>query len=533
MADVFLSYKREDQQIAREVAADLEAEGFSVFFDVRIDVGDSWDERIERELNAALACVVLWSPKSRESPWVRREAREASNRQILCPATVRRCKIPLEFSDVQTSDLIDRRRGDHWHVEWRRLCEGVGRCVGRRPSGGPDPAAAAITPTFGPKAPRPLSRRAIASGMLGTVILGGGAYFGWTQWQAARAAERVRLAASAWDQAREANTRAAYHAFLREYPDSPAANEARASLNQLPLVVREVSVLRGHRGVINHATFDREDLRVLTASIDRTARLWDASTGEPITEFVHTDRVNGAALSPDGALVATVSDDMNAVLWDAVSGRRLMTLIDRGSRLNNISFNHDGSRVAVVGDQGFTHIHDTVSGRAVAVLRGHSAGINSVEFSHDSRRLVTASNDYTARVWTRVATQDYWQETHVLPGVQHDPVDSASFSRDGARIVISTGYGPRIFDAGTGLLIDEWESIGTFNASFSPDGSRLVTASHFPTPQVWDIQSRREIAAMSGHEGNLSHAEFSTGGTQIVSAATDNTARIWEIDEFA
>lgn len=131
MADIFLSYKREDQWIAREVAADLEVEGYSVFFDVRIEVGDSWDATIERELNAAKAVVVLWSPKSRDSKWVRREAREAGEK--LCPAVVKPCKPPLEFSDVQAANLIGRRQGDLEHPDWRRLCDGVEKCVGRKP----------------------------------------------------------------------------------------------------------------------------------------------------------------------------------------------------------------------------------------------------------------------------------------------------------------------------------------------------------------------------------------------------------------
>lgn len=135
MADVFLSYKREDQPIARAVANDLEAEGFSVFFDVSIEVGDSWDATIERELAAARAVVVLWSPRSRESKWVRREAREGTARHILCPAMVVNCKVPLEFSDVQTASLVGRRSGDRLHAEWRRLCEAISRCVGKKARG--------------------------------------------------------------------------------------------------------------------------------------------------------------------------------------------------------------------------------------------------------------------------------------------------------------------------------------------------------------------------------------------------------------
>ncbi len=179
MADVFLSYKREDQQIAREVAADLEAEGFSVFFDVRIDVGDSWDERIERELNAAKACVVLWSPKSRDSKWVRREAREAMARGILSPALIARCKVPIEFSDVQAANLIGRRAGDRPHLEWRRLCDGVERHVGpktrgaaARPTLENSPTVTQPTETLDQAQPPRINRLAVAAAIAAAIIIG-------------------------------------------------------------------------------------------------------------------------------------------------------------------------------------------------------------------------------------------------------------------------------------------------------------------------------------------------------------------------
>ncbi|WP_395645977.1 toll/interleukin-1 receptor domain-containing protein [Terricaulis sp.] len=133
MADVFLSYKRDDRAVANAVALDLKAEGFSVFFDVEIAVGESWDSRIEQALDEASAVVVLWSQLSRDSQWVRREAREALRRGILCPATISECRIPLEFSDIQTANLTGRVAGDRQHQEWRRLIDiGVARKIPQR-----------------------------------------------------------------------------------------------------------------------------------------------------------------------------------------------------------------------------------------------------------------------------------------------------------------------------------------------------------------------------------------------------------------
>jgi TIR domain len=120
MADVFLSYARPDGSIAANYAAAIAQGGLSCFFDLNISVGESWDERIEREIEAAKAVVVLWSPRSRQSKWVRREARDGQFRGILCPALIDSCVIPLEFTDVQAANLIGWN-GETTDAEWQRL----------------------------------------------------------------------------------------------------------------------------------------------------------------------------------------------------------------------------------------------------------------------------------------------------------------------------------------------------------------------------------------------------------------------------
>jgi hypothetical protein len=144
MADVFVSYKREDRARAAEIANAIRAQGYSVFFDVEIDVGDSWDARIERELAEARCVVVLWSPRSRDSRWVRNEARDGQGRRVLAPVIIDHCKVPIEFSDVQATDLSDWR-GDVRDPRWVNLIERIADCV-RRPAAaasGTAPAMAA------------------------------------------------------------------------------------------------------------------------------------------------------------------------------------------------------------------------------------------------------------------------------------------------------------------------------------------------------------------------------------------------------
>jgi WD40 repeat protein len=66
------------------------------------------------------------------------------------------------------------------------------------------------------------------------------------------------------------------------------------------------------------------------------------------------------------------------------------------------------------------------------------------------------------------------------------------------------------------------------SAAFSPDGSRIVTASWDMTARIWDAATGKEIAVLRGHDDGVNSAAFSPDGSHIVTASWDKTARIWD-----
>ena len=82
------------------------------------------------------------------------------------------------------------------------------------------------------------------------------------------------------------------------------------------------------------AAFSPDGARILTASADNTAKLWDAASGKLIASFAHQDAdVNDAAFSPDGARILTASADKTAKLWDAASGKLIASFDHQDDRL--------------------------------------------------------------------------------------------------------------------------------------------------------------------------------------------------------
>jgi WD40 repeat protein len=301
-------------------------------------------------------------------------------------------------------------------------------------------------------------------------------------------------------------------------------------------------VLRGHRSRVTGAVFSPDGRSVLTASDDKTARLWSAGT-ETNTQMAvlaaHTGSAGRAVFSPDGRRALTASDDNSVRLWDAEAGRQIATFTRAGSGM--AAFSPDGRLVAIP-DNNTVVVRDANTGeREDRIFQGHSAAVQSVAFSADGRRIVTASDDRTARVW------DLQTGGQIAALTEHTaPVRSAVFSPDGLRVV-STQMPQRsgnvtivtsndsvalLWDALSGRVILRFEGdmVQLYDATFSPDGKRIVTASGDNTARIWDAETGKPIAVLSGHSDSVLSAAFNSRGDKIVTASADETVRVWDAE---
>ncbi|HJR11547.1 MAG TPA: TIR domain-containing protein [Rhodanobacteraceae bacterium] len=107
MADVFISYARADKARVAPLVAAIEAKGWSVWWDPEISPGKEFDDEIDTELQAAGAVLVVWTPTSVASRWVRGEARDAAERGILVPVRFGQARLPIDVRALHTTDLDD------------------------------------------------------------------------------------------------------------------------------------------------------------------------------------------------------------------------------------------------------------------------------------------------------------------------------------------------------------------------------------------------------------------------------------------
>ncbi|MFT3729506.1 MAG: toll/interleukin-1 receptor domain-containing protein [Terricaulis sp.] len=130
MADVFISYRRDDERKVAELARAIEAHGLSVWWDRSLEQNADFGTVIDREIDSAKAVVVCWSEQAGASQWVRGEANRANHQQKYLGALIGPCMPPTPFNALNNANLVDWN-GTADHLALLKLLREVGRLSNR------------------------------------------------------------------------------------------------------------------------------------------------------------------------------------------------------------------------------------------------------------------------------------------------------------------------------------------------------------------------------------------------------------------
>jgi WD40 repeat protein len=335
----------------------------------------------------------------------------------------------------------------------------------------------------------------------------------------------------------------------------------------------ELQLPMGHTDKINSIQFSPKGKYLLTASNDKTAKIWDFASGKVIHDLVgEQDRVKRAQFSSNGEYIVTFSEDTIVKVWNTVSGKLMHDLTGHKDEVYSASFSPNGKYIVTASQDKTAKIWETATGKVVGNLIGHSAGVVSAQFSPNGIYVITASSDNSARVWevatgrivhdlkhderyVRIAqfsfdgklsitvageTVKLWNAVNgkaIFDLSHEDIVDMAQLSSDNKYIATISDRYVRIWDVHTGKLIhkleayvpDEWNPGGFVTAAqFSPDSKYVVTSSTNDIAIFWDLASGKAIQTFR-HNGTISSVSFSLDGKYMATGGLDGTTVVWDV----
>lgn len=326
-----------------------------------------------------------------------------------------------------------------------------------------------------------------------------------------------------------------------------------------PVTTRQVTVLRGHRELVNEVAWSPDGAYLATASDDDTARVWDSSSGRLIRTLTEHGSVYSVRWRPKTTMLAVDSIDGIEKVWDPISGRSIganisahgypdwspdgrflaVPLITGSVRVWDVDSNRQnliisgtdftgevrwspqGALLAVESINGTVRIFDPYTGGIFSTLVGHNQIVNDMAWSPSGAYLATASADHTVVVWNPIiggGSVRLVGNIFPIEWVYWSPRGKYAATIDAGKKLIVwnvlTGQGT---DFGTGLTSFDW----------SPDGAHIVLTLQDGEVKICDTATGRTILSFAR---SAESADWSPYDARLAVFSDDGTARLRDPD---
>ena len=299
--------------------------------------------------------------------------------------------------------------------------------------------------------------------------------------------------------------------------------------------------------------YSPDGTRLATASWDGKARVWDAA-GAMVAEFVTCEwGLQSVAWHPDGRRLATGDILGRVAVWDAATGALLHEFrLPDGRTVYRVAFSPDGRHLAAGGGDGPWEISDRArkpgavrvwdheSGREVRTLGGFAQAVTGLAYHPSGDRLATAEGAIGTMgavgrpglltVWDAAT----WGKVREFRG--HDgPLTAVAYSPDGSRLATASwDRTVMLWDGDTGRPTNTLSGHRDWvrGLAFSPDGQHVAAAGADATVTVHAVATGRQVRRFRGHTQGVTGVSYSPDGSRLASCSSDKTAKVWNPAAF-
>ncbi|MEO1617551.1 MAG: WD40 repeat domain-containing protein, partial [Planctomycetota bacterium] len=356
---------------------------------------------------------------------------------------------------------------------------------------------------------------------------------------------------STWNDWNIGNTESAWQTLRQIDPES-ASWTSQYLANEM-FTCEPSDILHGHASIVLTTDTSPDGTRILSGGADNVVYLWDANSNSKISRVLMDEMITSVRFSQNGESFL-VADRSNTVsLFETQSGKRLHKYGPYEEDVSSVAFHptrpflsfgffgNDSRRVGTVRKREFAEnrpaklvIVDLASGEIRLTLDGHADEITSLEFSQTGELLFSSCLDGGLRIWDCDLESDTEMRCELSRTIDVDPsgIHELALSPDGTTVVCAgQDQTASLYEIETGRLVARLtgHSAGLLGVDFSPRGDLIATCASDQTAIVWNLDGQIQ-KKLKGHSGPVNEVRFLPNGRQVVTASDDLKLRHWSMD---
>lgn len=332
----------------------------------------------------------------------------------------------------------------------------------------------------------------------------------------------------------------------------------------------QARAFQGHTDVVRSVDFSRDGARIVSASHDRTLRLWEIASGASRVLQGHTGKVVSAIFSPDGKYIASAGEDRQIRLWHADSGKFVKGLAMQDIGVANLSFSADGKSLLAGAE-----VYSVPDGQVSRPLAPQDGPITATALSRDGMAAVAGGSRNQIRIWNiasgaapRIlsgsgqpiykvgfaengeavafgAGPDRGLETvfYLKDGARYKPELGGEVARLGGSFrLATTSHGDLQATTAGAVLeirkpgsdpvrIERGPSTGYRHIAytFTADGRHVISGGFNGALSLYRVSDGQKIQDFSGHTGEILSVAVSNDNRTFVTGSNDQTLRVWDV----